>query len=271
MFKGRRVALLETRMSDEAASLVQRLGGSPYRVPAVHELLHPEQIGRFIERLTAGDLAVVVFLTGAGVSALLHEATRLGCLESTLSALRRTIVACRGPKPISVLTQHSVPVHIAAAEPHTTRELMEALQAIDLAGKAVALVRYGEPNERLASALTSRGARLEEVALYEWRLPDDLEPLRTLVGDLVSGSLDAIAFTNEIQVRHLFRVAGDCGAAANLVNALNGDIVVGAIGPICAAALHGLGVTPDVIPAKPQMGSLITALAEYFDLTEGLA
>src|SRR5262245_14377807 len=98
MFNGRRVALLETRMSDEAASFVQRLGGSPYSVPAVHELLLPEQIAHFIERLTAGGLAVVVFLTGGGVSALLREAMRLGCLETTLAALRRTTIACRGPK-----------------------------------------------------------------------------------------------------------------------------------------------------------------------------
>jgi uroporphyrinogen-III synthase len=271
MFNGRRVALLETRMSDEAASLVERLGGSPYQVPAVHELLHPEQIGHFIERLTAGGLDVVVFLTGGGVSALLREARRLGCLETTLAALRRTTVACRGPKPIQVLTQHDVPVHIVAEEPHTTRELVEALQAVDLAGKAVALVRYGEANERLASALTARGAHLEEIALYEWRMPDDLEPLKRLVMDLVGSRVDAIAFTNEIQVRHLFRVATDCDAVAQLAGALNGDIVVGAIGPICAAALHAVGVTPDVIPAKPQMGSLIAALADYFDLTEDLA
>jgi uroporphyrinogen-III synthase len=270
MFKGRRVALLETRMSDEAASLVRQLGGVPCRVPAVHEFLHPEQISRFIERLTLEDPAVVVFLTGTGVSALLSEAARQGRLEAILSALRRTTIACRGPKPIRLLTEHHVPVHLSAAEPHTTRELLHALDTIDLSGKAVALVRYGEPNERLASALRSRGAQLEEIALYEWRMPEDREPLETLVADVIGGRVDAIAFTNEIQCRHLFQVAADCSVADDLANALNGNTVVGAIGPVCAEALHRVGVTPDVIPAKPQMASLIGALAEYYDLTEGL-
>jgi uroporphyrinogen-III synthase len=148
--------------------------------------------------------------------------------------------------------------------------LLEAMAAIDLAGRTVALVRYGEPNERLAAALTASGARLEEVSLYEWRMPDDLEPLRTLVRDVVDGRVDAIAFTNEIQCRHLFRVAEECGASTQLSDALNGDTIVAAIGPVCAAALHDLGITPDVIPARPQMGSMIAALADYFDLTDGL-
>ena len=36
---------------------------------------------------------------------------------------------------------------------------------------------------------------------------------------------------------------------------------------ICADALKEVGVTPDVQPADPKMGPLLTALADYIELT----
>ena len=132
-------------------------------------------------------------------------------------------------------------------------------------------MHYGERNAALAAALEARGARLEELSLYEWKLPDDIEPLKSLVQELIEKRVDAIAFTNEIQCRHLFRVADDMGLARQLALALNTDTIVAAIGPVCADSLQVLGVTPDVIPAQPSMGSMVTALAEYFELTEGLS
>jgi uroporphyrinogen-III synthase len=268
--KGRRVALLEARMSEEAASLVRRLGGAPYLVPAVREVVHPESVGPFIEALGSGRISLVLFLTGVGVAALLREAGRLDRLESTIAALRQTTVACRGPKPVAVLKRHSVPVHITAAEPYTTRELLDALAPIDLDGKSVALVHYGEPNEALTASLAARGAKLEELSIYEWQLPDDVTALQSLVRELIDGRVDAVAFTSQVQCRHLFQVAEELGVSGPLANALNTGTVVAAVGPVCAEALLALGVTPDVIPARPKMGPMITALAEYFDLTEGL-
>jgi uroporphyrinogen-III synthase len=52
------------------------------------------------------------------------------------------------------------------------------------------------------------------------------------------------------------------------VDALSRDVVVAAVGPVCASALREYGITPDVIPAHPKMGSLITALADYVELTD---
>lgn len=49
-------------------------------------------------------------------------------------------------------------MHITAAEPYTTKELLEALAPIDLDGQTVALVHYGEPNAVFAAALSARAA-----------------------------------------------------------------------------------------------------------------
>jgi len=68
-------------------------------------------------------------------------------------------------------------------------------------------------------------------------------------------------------VRNLFAVAAALGLAPALATALSADIIVAAVGPVCADALKEVGVTPDVQPADPKMGPLLTALADYIELT----
>ena len=258
-------------MSGELSDLVRRFGGVPCSAQAVREVPCLEQVPPLIDALSDRRYSIVVFLTGVGVMALMREAERLGRLEEALAALRATRIACRGPKPTAVLSRYHVPVQIRAIEPYTTTELLDVLGPVDLNGGGVALVHYGEPNQVLANELTARGARLEEWCLYEWLLPEDTQPLATLVGDVIERRVDAIAFTSQIQCRNLFRLAADVGKSGELARALNDHTIVAAIGPVCAAALRALGITPDVLPAHPKMGSLIAALADYVELSRPLS
>ena len=59
-------------------------------------------------------------------------------------------------------------------------------------------------------------------------------------------------------------MASDLGLADAVVQALNTDVVVAAVGPICSAALADAGVRPQVVPDNPKMGPLVAALAQYF-------
>lgn len=262
---GTRVALLEARMSDELADMIRRYGGEPYCVPAVREqaIESSEQVAAFIDGLTRRDFYAVICLTGVGVKTLVREADRLGRLDELLKGLRSVITVCRGPKPIAVLRSHSVQVTIGAKEPHTTNELLEAVAHLDLSGERLVLIHYGERNAQLAEALRARGATLKELLLYEWLLPDDLQPLHALVGEIVNGKVDAVAFTSQVQVRHLFMVARDLKLEHELRNTLNTKTIVASIGPVCTAALQQFGVEPQVIPERPKMGHMISALAQY--------
>jgi len=266
---GARVALLEARMSGELAAMIERFGGRPVPAPAMREtpLEQPEEIGAFLTALCDGRFAVVVLMTGVGVAALLREAERDGRLDAALAALRRTITVCRGPKPVAVLRRHDVPVGVTAAEPHTTAELLQALEPLDVAGKVVGFVHYGERNEIPADRLRARGATVDEICVYEWRLPDDVGPLERLVGEIVDGRIDAVLITSQIQCRHLFQVAERLGSARALADALNAKVVVAAVGPVSASALRAYGVIPHVQPAHPKMGPMMVALADYFELT----
>ena len=264
---GLRIALLESHRSKDAAAHVRRLGGAPYCVPAVREVVHPDRAGALIDRLVSGQLSAVVFMTGPGATVLIEEAARAGRVSETIEALRSTTTVCRGPKPAAVLRRQGLPTGVPVAEPYTTRQVLEALDTIDLRGRRVALVQHREPDGALAAGLSSRGALPEIWAVYESTLPEDLEPLQQMIQEIVQGRVDALALTNRIQVRHLFRVATDLGSAAALTGALNTNVIVGVVGPVCAEALQAFGVPADVIPARPTLESTIDAIAEYFELT----
>jgi uroporphyrinogen-III synthase len=266
---GARVALLESRLSAELAELVRRMGGTPVSAPSVREVPRPAETAAFIDGLAAGRFRVVVFQTGVGASALLREAERQQRLADVLGALRGTTLVCRGPKPTAVVRRYGLEPTIVPVKPFTSKELLEALAPVELAGEDVALVHYGERNTALADALRARGATLAEVCPYEWALPEDLDALRAIVRDPAS-QFDAIAFTSQVQVRNLFAVAADMGLADALATALSDDVIVAAVGPVCADALKAVGVTPDVQPADPKMGPLLAALADYIELTRGV-
>jgi uroporphyrinogen-III synthase len=265
--KGARVALLESRRAEELSELVRRLGGVPHAVPALREAPRLHAVTALIDQLTAGGFSTVIFLTGAGVTTLLREAERLSRLDETLAALHRVRVICRGPKPEAVLGRHQIRPLVKAASPFTTKELLDALIELPLAGHRIAVVHYGEPNEPLTTALTQRGASVGEFVVYEWMMPDDSRPLALLVDDLIDRRVEAIAFTSQIQCRYLFAVAESAGRLGDLRVALQTDIVVAAMGPVCAAALRAHNVIPDVLPAQPRMGALVTALADYLELS----
>jgi uroporphyrinogen-III synthase len=266
---GFRVAVLEARRSTELSELIRRLGGDPRAVPAVREVPRLERVPALLDALQAGRFQMAIFLTGAGVARLLQEAQRLGRLEETAAALRAMTTVCRGPKPSGVLRQYDIPVTIRAAEPHTTTELLDALAPVALAGQAVVLLHYGERNQGLADTLVALGARVEEVCLYEWQLPEDTSGLAGLGRDIASGNVDAVAFTSQIQARHLFAVAATSGFSDQLADALRSRVVVAAIGPVCVDALKQHGVTAHVVPSQAKMGYLVTELASYLGARAG--
>lgn len=264
--EGRRVALLESRKSMELATLVHRAGGSPLAVTSVREVLRREDFQPLLQRLVEGAFGVVVVLTAAACEALFEEADRHGVLPQVIDAMRRATVACRGPKPLTALRRRGLVPLIVTEKPHTTDELLAALPASALAGADVLLLHYGEPNPEFSAALARRGARVVDMSLYEWALPDDLAPLEGLIRETIQGRVDVMLFTSQVQFRHLFLVAGAMQREPELTRALRDDVIIGSIGPVCTRALRERGIVPDVMPRSPNNASLVQATADYLSM-----
>jgi uroporphyrinogen-III synthase len=54
---------------------------------------------------------------------------------------------------------------------------------------------------------TAFGGDLVKVPVYQWALPEDLQPMRDCVSALVSAKIDVVLFMTAVQIIHLFAVA----------------------------------------------------------------
>jgi len=260
-FSGATVALLESRLAAETAAMVRRLGGDPISAPSLAEedLDAQGDVEVFIDRLIAAPDTIVVLLTGAAVTRLFACADRLGRVEDLTRALAQSVTIARGPKPSGALARRGVSVSLVVPEPFTTASVLETLQEVAVEDRDAAVVHYGELNRPIVGHLAARGARVQELLLYRWRLPDDTAPLSGAIDAIIGGRIGVLAFTSQIQVRHLLDVAG--GRRDALVAALNAGVIVGAVGPTCEAACAAAGLVRVITPAHPKLAPLLHALA----------
>ena len=145
--------------------------------------------------------------------------------------------------------------------------MIEALRDVALEGGTVLVQRYGGANEELDRALEARGARVIEVPLYRWSMPEDTAPMVELMDKLALGRVDAVAFTNAAQVRNLYALADRLGRRAALQAALQ-QTLVASIGPVCTKALAAYGIDADVEAHPPKLGPFVQALTEALGKTE---
>ena len=148
-FGGAKVALLESRLADETAAMVKRLGGDPVSAPSLEEapVDADEAIAALVERLSSGPAQVIVFLTGAAVARVFAVAERLGVTSALRDGLAKAVIVARGPKPAGALARWGVTPLRSVREPFTTADVVDALEMIPVDGRDATVVHYGEPNE----------------------------------------------------------------------------------------------------------------------------
>ena len=265
---GRTVALMEARMRSEMAGLVQRHGGVPYPAPVLQEiyLKGSPEVQQLVQDVCDRKLHAMVLLTGVGTRALVEAAAAMEREQEFLQSLDAVTVIARSPKPARVLRQHKIHIDLMPPEPYTSEVLLEAIHDMDLQDKNVAVQAYGGPNSLLIKGLQQKGAKVREVTLYTWGLPEDVAPVLEMVDDLAAGNIDAVIFTSQPQVDNLLSIAEEAGKEGALRESLARDsVVVASIGPVCSRKLRQKGVKVDVEPEHVHMGNLIIALAERFE------
>jgi uroporphyrinogen-III synthase len=258
-FEGMRVLSLESRRGEEIAKLIRNQGGDPTVVPSMREVpvQDSSEVYVFAERLFAGEFDMLVLLTGVGTRQMAATLSKKYPPEAYPNALRRLTVVPRGPKPIAVLREWGVPYQVTVPEPNTWREILQATDG--RSERCIAIQEYGRPSPELVEGFRARGAEVSTVRIYQWDLPENVEPLRDAVRRLGRGEFQVAMFTTSIQVPHLLRIADESGIDA--VGALR-KTVVASVGPTTSETLEEFGITPDLVPSHPKMGFLVKETAE---------
>jgi len=262
-FNGLKVTSFESRRANEIEKLILYHGGVPRVAPSMREipLSESKEAFKFARELIAGNLDMVILMTGVGTRALVKAVSSKYPKKDFINAFKKTTIVARGPKPVAALRELKLKPKITVPEPNTWRDILSTLTSeTSLKGKKVAVQEYGVSNTEFISALKKKGAKVTSVPIYKWALPEDIEPLKAAIRAISDSKEDIALFTSSQQIYHLFEVAKKIGSVKKLKHGLK-STVIGSIGPTTSETLYRFNINPDYEPDSPKMGNLIREVA----------
>jgi uroporphyrinogen decarboxylase len=193
---------------------------------------------------------MLILLTGVGTRKLVEAVDDRDRLIESLGKIK---LVARGPKPTAALREIGLKPDIIVPQPNTWQDILTTLDAQSpVDGLRVAVQEYGISNEKLLQGLTDRGAQVDPVTVYQWALPEDLEPLNNAIEKIIAGEVDVAMFTSATQVHHLMQV----GDGETLRKALK-RVCIASVGPVATENIELLGLKVDYEPNAPHMTHLV--------------
>ncbi len=283
---GLTIAITGSRRASELAHLIKNFGGVPYIAPTIgiaSRELREAGAEELVRHVIDGRVDYVVFMTGPGTFTIMDMAEKLGLKQDFIKALNRLTIVARSQKPKSALEKHGVKVDIVPADTHdnTAEGIARAMKKLDLSGKRVAILWHGHQDDSLKKWLEEDGAQVSMFQVYEYALTlsgsgatilgemgfqftaPELKRILELIRDAIDGKIDAITFTSPPSARNLFEVAREHNLRKELVDVMNGKLVVVAVGMPTRRAIEENGVRVDVMPDVYKMGPMVKALVDY--------
>ena len=259
----RRVAIAGDRRFEDIAKLVAKQGGVALSRPMMRSApIDDPETTEAVLRLCDEGCDWLLLVTGMGTRAMVGVAESLGRKDDLLRRMGDAKLGVRGYKTVKALKELGLKPSVEDDD-GTTEGLRRMLEPYDFAGKRVAFKLHGERVPELTQWLEAKGASVLEIPLYRYRPPSD-EEVRTLLDEIFSGELDAVAFTSNTQVNYLFSVAERFGQADTLRKAFAGPVQAVSVGHMTSAALREQNVTDIIQPEHERMGAMVVTLAEHY-------
>jgi len=241
-----------TRARAQASDLSRRLrelGAAVVELPAIRIERLPDgpEIGAACAAI--GDYELVVLTSVNGVDALFDALAARGRDARALSAAA-TVVAI-GPATAERLARRGVRADVVPPR-FVAEGVLEALAERPLAGVRALVARARGARPDLVDGLEARGARVDEVELYE-AVPEPADP--TLVDEALTA--DYLTFTASSTVRSILGALDDAGRARL---ADGGAPRVVSIGPITSATVREAGLRVDAEASEFTVSGLVDAL-----------
>jgi uroporphyrinogen III methyltransferase/synthase len=249
--------VLVTRAREQAAELAAALrsvGAAPVFEPMI-ELVpnHDPEIGRKIASVIA-DLdryRSVVFTSSNAVRFFARALQTEGPVGVGLAPGTRTF--CVGNRTAEAALAAGFPVHVVASGRSDAEALLgQLLQSLPAGSERVLVPGSQIARTVIADGLRAAGMEVDAVPFYVNRRPEiDVLGLRRR---LVDGELFALTFTSPSTVDHFIASLDDESREAA------GQCMIAAIGRTTAKRLESVGLTPAVVPDRPDVSAMVAGL-----------
>ena len=255
---GYTVGITAARRREELGIALERRGAKIVYGPAIRivPLADDADMLAATRRCLAAPPDIVVVTTGIGFRGWMEAADAWGLAAPLFERLDAATLVTRGPKARGAVRAAGL-TEAWSPESESGSEVLEYLLRRDLAGRRIAVQLHGEPVPDLVQSLEAAGAELIEVPVYRWVPPEDITPLRRLVGAVAARQVDAVAFTSAPAAASFLRAAQDEPGA---LPALRDGVLACCVGPVTATPLQRADV-PVVAPDRPRLGALVRAIA----------
>ena len=267
---GRCVGITADRRWRNQADLLENLGAKVIHGPTLRtvDLSHDEALRKATLALIDRPPDFVVASTGMGMTMWLEAAGAWELGEPLRDALRQGRVVTRGAKATSAMRRHGFEVAWQAPS-ETMDEIVDFLTDLGIGGARVALQLFDPGGHPSTAALAARCRELVEVPVYRWLMPDDPGPAERLIDAMCAGTVDAVTFTSQPAVHHLFRIAEGLGRVDALRAACNGALLPVCVGPVCADAALAEGITRPLWPDPARLAAMVRLVASALGPGEG--
>ncbi len=254
------VGVTAARRADELIALLRRRGAAVVHGPALRivPLADDTELLAATKEIIGSTPDVVVATTAIGFRGWIEAAEGWGHGSELLDALRGVELLARGPKVKGAVRAAGLTESWSPSS-ESMAEVLDRLLAEGVDGRRIALQLHGEPLPGFVEALTAAGATVLGVPVYRWMPPEDLGPLDRLVDAILSGAVDAVAFTSAPAAASLFARAGERGVRDRVVEALRHEVLAVCVGPVTALPLQAEGI-PTHQPERFRLGPLVQLL-----------
>jgi uroporphyrinogen-III synthase len=263
--RGFRIGVTSDRRSDDLIAALQRRGAQVMHAPALRIVPNDQEssLVRETQSVIAARPQVVLVTTGYGMRRWLEVADAAGLGAELVDVLEQAQVLARGPKAVGAVRAAGLDdADITDAD--TTSSLVDHVLADERSGLRVAVQLHGYTDEVQLGRLREQGATVLSITPYRWVSPSSDGRLAKLIEAVSRHELDAVTFTSAPAVDAVLDAARALGRFEAFRDALRGDVLAAAVGPVTAAPLVEAGVCP-LQPDRYRMGALIRLVCDHLD------
>jgi uroporphyrinogen III methyltransferase/synthase len=251
---GKRILVTRTRhQASQLSDLLRREGATPIELSTLDlvRVAGDEELEAMTADLESGAYAWSAFTSTNAVDAVFEYLDRTG---RDARAFGSSKIAALGRATANALKAKGLRADLIAGD-FTANGLVAAMKDIDLTGRRVLLPRAAGGNPALVSGLKERGARVDEVVLYESQPPK--EPDETILERIRWGEVGIATFASSSSIR-------------NLAALLDGDLsglkgaTIACIGPQTAATAEEFHLEVHIQPTEHTVPALVEAMKAHF-------
>ena len=253
---GKRVLITRTReQAGTLAKLLTERGAIPIELATIRTEPPADwgPVDRAIQNLDR--YAWAIFTSVNGVRYFFERVERQGL---DLRALKGVRLGAIGPATAGALAEWHLRADFSPSE-YVAEAIVEGMKQFDLSGQRVLLPRAQDVREVLADGLTSQGALVDDVAVYQTCPTGDPIVAQRLFDE---NQVDVVTFTSSSTARNLARLLG------SRAQGLLARVTVAGIGPITCQTARDLGLTVDVEATEHSIPGLVAAVEEYLGASD---